>query len=184
MNDDAFAELYRQHAPGIRHYVFRRTSCRDVAADLCQETFLRLLKALRAGVQIDNGKAFAFRIAHNLVIDYYRERSRAFVGSFEAMTASVGRQEGDSDALYGTLDLDHWLRDPSDLEAEVVTRITMDDALRYLGHAVSPQQATVFRLRHEGYAYAEIGQMLDLTPGAAKATQVRCYANLRERMAA
>lgn len=181
MNDDAFAELYRQHAPGIRHYCYRRTSCAETARDLCNETFAKALAALRNGVEVRHASGWLYRIAHNLIIDFYRERDKAFVGSFEAMTASVGRQEGDSAALYGTLDLDHWLRDPSDVETETLARIDVEAALPRLTNL----QRTVICLRElGGYPFQEIAGEMGLSEGAVKALRHRGIEALRRRMAA
>jgi RNA polymerase sigma-70 factor (ECF subfamily) len=176
-----FAALYNQYRDSIHRYCYRRVTCPELAEDLTQDVFCKALAAVRRGVEVQHISGWLYRIARNLIIDYYRKRDKAFVGSFDAMTSSVGRQDG-TQAVWGTLDTDHFAVDPSDLEAEVIDRLTLADGLRYVAHVVSPPQATVFALRADGYTFAEIAGMLDTTPGAAKRLRTRCYASLRERM--
>lgn len=52
----------------------RRVRCPDTAADLAQETQLRVWLRSREG-QIDNPRAFAFRVAENLVVDHCRRQA-------------------------------------------------------------------------------------------------------------
>jgi RNA polymerase sigma factor (sigma-70 family) len=176
-----FDALYREYAARLRAHIRGRVTCPELAEDLTQDVFCKALAAVRRGVEVQHISGWLYRIARNLIIDYYRERDKAFVGSFDAMTSSVGRQDGTL-AVWGTLDTDHFAVDPSDLEAEVIDRLALAAGLRYVAQRVSPQQATVFRLRAEGYAFAEIAAMLDTTRTAAKQMQVRCYVRLRERM--
>jgi RNA polymerase sigma-70 factor, ECF subfamily len=61
----AFAELYDAIADAIFHYLVTQTGTREDAADLLQETFLRLYRAKDRLQDVDNLKAYCFRIAHN-----------------------------------------------------------------------------------------------------------------------
>lgn len=51
---------------------------RDLAEDLLQETFIKIINTLRQGRYQEEGKflGWALRIAHNLVIDHFRKESR------------------------------------------------------------------------------------------------------------
>ena len=57
----------------FRHCVFR-VSNREEATDIMQETFTRLWEYMRKGNDIQNMKAFTFRTANNLIIDWYRKK--------------------------------------------------------------------------------------------------------------
>jgi hypothetical protein len=56
----------------IYRYVFSTVRNAGDAEDLTQEAFIRLLRDLRKGHAIENVKAWLFRVAHNLVIDFSR----------------------------------------------------------------------------------------------------------------
>lgn len=69
-----FLVAYDQFADAIfRHCVFR-VSDREKAKDLAQGTFIRLWDYMSQGKEIDNMRAFLYRIANNLIIDEYRKK--------------------------------------------------------------------------------------------------------------
>ncbi|WP_251978761.1 RNA polymerase sigma factor [Salinicola avicenniae] len=63
--------LYRQHHPELLGFLTHRTGCRDQAADLCHEVYLRLFKT-DVGALPENPRAYLFRVARNLLIDQHR----------------------------------------------------------------------------------------------------------------
>jgi RNA polymerase sigma-70 factor (ECF subfamily) len=72
--EQEFIKTYDQFADAIfRHCVFR-VSDREKAKDLAQGTFVRLWDYMSQGKEIENTRAFLYRIANNLIIDEYRKR--------------------------------------------------------------------------------------------------------------
>ena len=61
--------------PLFRHTYFR-VSDRDIARDITQESFLRMWEYLSVGNEVDNPKAFLFRVAGNLVIEPLPQEER------------------------------------------------------------------------------------------------------------
>ena len=71
-------DLFRRYNRDLVRFLCRRVSSQDVAADLTQELFLRLLTATPAS-PINDSKAYLFRAAGNLAINHNRrERLIAF----------------------------------------------------------------------------------------------------------
>lgn len=75
--EQSFLKLYDQFAEPLFRHCYFRVSSREIAEDLTQETFLRTWNYLVAGETIENSKAFLYRIAGNLIIDYYRKKKDA-----------------------------------------------------------------------------------------------------------
>jgi RNA polymerase sigma-70 factor (ECF subfamily) len=72
--EQEFIKVYDQFADAIfRHCVFR-VSDREKAKDIAQGTFVRLWDYMSQGKEIENTRAFLYRIANNLVIDEYRKK--------------------------------------------------------------------------------------------------------------
>lgn len=69
-------DLFQQHAPELSGFFHRRVGSPELAADLCQEVYLRLRRLERAdgGAPLQNPRAFLFRIARNLLIDHLRQQ--------------------------------------------------------------------------------------------------------------
>ena len=74
MDEKAFGEIYQTHLDAIFRHCYFRVSDRDQAQDLAQATFIKTWEYLRKGKRIDNMKAFLYKVANNLVVDYYRQK--------------------------------------------------------------------------------------------------------------
>lgn len=68
-------QLFERHAQDVRRFLASRVACHAAAADLTQETFLRLAQVPDLGV-IDNVRTYLFRIATNLATDHLRTLTR------------------------------------------------------------------------------------------------------------
>ncbi len=88
----AFDILLNRHQTRIFSYILSVVKNRDVADDLFQETFVKAIMTIKQGRYAESGKfsAWISRIAHNLIIDYYRqEKSEATVSSDDDSTPDV-----------------------------------------------------------------------------------------------
>ncbi|MFV0483798.1 MAG: sigma-70 family RNA polymerase sigma factor [Bacteroidales bacterium] len=74
-DNSAIEILINRHKTRIFTYLLMILKNRDLAEDIFQETFIKIIKSLKRGKYQDNGKfvSWAIRIAHNLVIDHYRK---------------------------------------------------------------------------------------------------------------
>lgn len=74
-DNTAFDTLLHRHQSKVFAYIYSIVKNRDVANDLFQETFVKAITTLRQGRYAETGKfsAWITRIAHNLIIDYYRQ---------------------------------------------------------------------------------------------------------------
>lgn len=75
--EQAFLKLYDESAESLFRHCYFRVSSRETAEELTQESFMRVWNYLAAGNTIEKPKAFLFRVAGNLIVDYYREKKEA-----------------------------------------------------------------------------------------------------------
>lgn len=80
-----FSEIYDKYIGKIYRFIFLKVSTEEIAQDLCSETFLKGWEMFKQE-KIDNPQAFLYRIAHNLVIDHYREKGRTQVVSADCVS--------------------------------------------------------------------------------------------------
>lgn len=66
-------QLYLEHRDWLTLFIRRRTGCEDIAADLVQDTYLRLLSSGKLP-DYHNSRRFLTHIAKGLVIDRYRHK--------------------------------------------------------------------------------------------------------------
>lgn len=72
-----FTEIYDLYQHAIYHYCLRKCRDPELGKDLTQETFLRFFLCLQRDEKILLSRAFLYRIAHNLIIDYVRKKKEA-----------------------------------------------------------------------------------------------------------
>lgn len=82
---DALGALYRDHQSWLQHWLAGRLGCREVAADLTQDTFIRLL-GRRDLPCLQEPRAFLTTVAKGLLANWYRRQSleRAYLESLAA----------------------------------------------------------------------------------------------------
>lgn len=82
-----FGKIYDQYINKIYRFIFVKVNSEEIAQDLCSETFLKGWEAYKnsENEKIENPSAFLYRIARNLVIDYYRQKGRTQIVSTEAL---------------------------------------------------------------------------------------------------
>jgi len=72
---DAFGELYDLYVDGIYRYIYFRVD-REEALDMTENVFLKVWENLKSYRKVNNKffSSWLYRIAHNIVVDYYRMR--------------------------------------------------------------------------------------------------------------
>ena len=70
--------LFNRHRDRLYTYIFFLVKKQEVAEDVFQDTFIKAFNSIKAGKYKDNGRFISWitRIAHNLVIDYFREQKK------------------------------------------------------------------------------------------------------------
>lgn len=92
-----FESLFREYADVIYRFCLYKTSDKNVAHDLTQDTFLRLWKAMNSGSTVEKPKQYIYQIARNLVVDYYKKVKAVSLDAleqegFEARETSPGSE--------------------------------------------------------------------------------------------
>lgn len=77
-DETALSELITRHQDKIFRFIYSKVFDRDVADDIFQDTFIKVIKTLKRGAYNEEGKflPWVMRIAHNLVIDHFRKNNR------------------------------------------------------------------------------------------------------------
>ncbi len=162
-DSEAFGELYNRHVTRIYSYIYYRTGDYQDAEDLTARVFQRALQHV-ANFQ-DQGVPFSawlYRIAHNLVANWHRDRSRRPVVPLEDHVADTGA-----------------ITHPEALAvAEEQNRI-----LLVVVRKLPPDRQQLLILKFvERLSNAEIGQIMGRTEGAIKSLYHRTLNSLRDQI--
>lgn len=161
-----FSKIYDKCIDKIYRFIFLKVNSQEIAQDLCSETFLKGWEAYKTNPKIDNPSAFLYRIARNLVIDYYRQKARTQFVSPEVVPIidpNPGIEEkailnSDLDQIktvladlkedYQNVIIWHYLDDLSipDIakmlqKSEEATRVTLHRALKTLREEINKKKA-------------------------------------------
>jgi RNA polymerase sigma-70 factor (ECF subfamily) len=160
-DEAALGELYDRYETKIYTYIYRRTGDEVLAEDMTAQVFMKMLQAIREEKAWHSSfSGWLYRIAHNLVIDFYRQRDR-----------------------HGHVSLDDnpTLSDENDNPVENVAAQMEAEQVRFAMRQLTDEQAEVLSLRFlEGYSIQEVASMMNKTEGAIKALQYRAVATLRQ----
>ena len=77
-DESSLDKLIQKHKSRIYNFIFSKVLNRDIAEDIFQDTFIKVIKTLKRGFYNEEGKflPWIMRIAHNLVIDHFRKSNR------------------------------------------------------------------------------------------------------------
>lgn len=159
-DEAALGELYDRYEARIFSYIFRRTGDEPLAEDLTAQVFIKMLQAIRERRAWHSSfSGWLYRIAHNIVIDHYRQRDKQIQVSLDETTDIVSEDD-----------------DPANTTEMRLTAEKVRFAMRQL----TDEQSEVLSLRFlEGYSIFEVAAMMNKTEGAIKALQYRAVATLR-----
>jgi RNA polymerase sigma-70 factor (ECF subfamily) len=165
----AFEILYARHKGALYRYLQRMCRQREVANDLFQEVWSRVIASRERYEVRAQFTTFLFQIAHNCAIDYFRRAERQRVNQ----TDDVDEMQ---DRLAGA-DVER----PDRRAAELELRAAFKKALQRLPE----EQRQVFVLREEtGLSLEEIGKVTGVTMETAKSRLRYALAKLRSALAA
>ncbi|MBP5346157.1 MAG: sigma-70 family RNA polymerase sigma factor [Bacteroidales bacterium] len=78
-NNEAFDELLDRYKNNLYTYINSVVQNREVTEDIFQDTFTKVIVTLKSGHYQESGRfvGFLFRVAHNIIIDYFRQQQNA-----------------------------------------------------------------------------------------------------------
>ena len=97
-----FTDIYNQESDSLFRFCLLRVSDREKALDLTQESFTRLWSSFSLGKRVDNPRALLYRVARNLIIDWYRRTKSV---SLESLSEE-GEREFDAPDPRANLDIE------------------------------------------------------------------------------
>ncbi|UJH91535.1 sigma-70 family RNA polymerase sigma factor [Antarcticibacterium sp. 1MA-6-2] len=77
-NENSLSTLITRHQSRIFSFIYSKVFDKDVAEDIFQDTFIKVINTLKRGKYNEEGKflPWVMRIAHNLIIDHFRKNKR------------------------------------------------------------------------------------------------------------
>lgn len=166
-NNTAFDELLSRNQSKLFSYILFVVRDEDKANDLFQETFVKVITKLHQGRYVDSGKfgAWIMRIAHNVIMDWYREqRSRNLIEPTD---------ENDLSNLSGNEILD------SNVENRYVNDQIMVDVKNMMNMLPPTQREVVFMRFYQDLSFKEIAETTGVSINTSLGRMRYAILNLR-----
>ena len=77
-DENALATLISRHQSKIYGFIYSKVTDRDIADDIFQDTFIKVIKTLKSNSYNEEGKflPWVMRISHNLIVDHFRRNKK------------------------------------------------------------------------------------------------------------
>ena len=147
-DEDALSELIRRNKKELYSFIFYKIMDEELANDLFQDTFMKIIISLKEGRYNDDGKfiLWAKRIAHNLIIDHFRLKNKY-------VKISETTYENDEFSIFDLL-----RETEENIEDRLVTNQIYEDLMKITLFLPENQQE-VIRLRFfDGLSFKEIAE--------------------------
>lgn len=165
-DNKVFDLLLSRNQEKLFTYILFVVRDREMANDMFQETFFKVVSRLQQGKYIANGKfsAWLMRIAHNVIMDWYRQQ--------RAQNIVDAPKENDLSNVGSTL-LE------SSREGELVNNQVMEDVRRMMSHLPASQREVVFMRFYQQMSFKEIAEATGVSINTALGRMRYAILNLR-----
>lgn len=166
-NENCLEVLITRYKKNVFTYLMQMLKNEHIAEDIFQETFIKVIKSLKRGKYIEEGRflSWVIRIAHNMVIDYFRK---------EKNKKTLSNDDYELDIFNSTKFSD------DTVEQELVTDQIHSD-VRELVDLLPDEQKEVVVLRHYNQmSFKEIAEQTNVSINTALGRMRYAIINLRK----
>lgn len=168
----ALNNLMERHAAKLFHYLVRSLQDENDAADLAQETFLRVFQNRTKFDQRMKFSTWLYAIATNLIKDRYRHRMRHPQVSLDAENISTGKDFRES------------VTEQEPTPSESLQRTERAEAVRNAVEQLPEElRMPLILFEYEELSHAEIGEILGCSAKAVETRLYRARNQLRDKIA-
>ncbi len=165
-DESALKTLILRHEEKIFTYILSAVKCRELAEDIFQDTFIKVINTLRSGGYQDEGKfpQWVMRIANNLKIDHFRKAQR--LPAYES--------NGEFD-IFDTLGIE----DPS-VEQKMIQEQVYADIQGLLQYLPEEQREVLEMRIYHDVSFKDIAEMTHVSINTALGRMRYALINLRK----
>ena len=169
-NSKSFSILLDRYQKRVYGFIFSKIQDPDLADDIFQDTFIKVIKNLRLGKYNDEGRflSWVIRIAHNLSMDHYRKTKRipkqeSKIENFDVLDCLIEKSSSVEESLIKTqinADLSLLIEELPESQKEVLRmRLFQDMSFKEIGdHTGVSINTALGRMR---YAVINLRKMIE-----------------------
>ena len=165
-DESTLAILIERHQSKIYGFIYTKIQDRDICDDVFQDTFIKVIKTLKTKSYNEEGKflPWVMRIAHNLVIDYFRKSKKMPM-----------QRDTDEYSIFS------YLTDSSlDVEKQIITAQIEEDLTKLLDKLPEDQKEVIIMRIYQDLSFKEIADSTGVSINTALGRMRYAIMNLRK----
>ena len=159
--------LIQRHKSRVFSYILLIVKNKELAEDIFQETFIKVIRSLKRGKYIDNGKfvSWVLRISHNLIIDHFRkEKLRGTISNDNSNIDIFNSQKFSEDTI----------------EDQLVNNQILNEVKELICELPEDQQQVIYMRHYQELSFKEIADQTDVSINTALGRMRYALINLRK----
>jgi len=159
--------LIHRHKSRVYSYILLIVKNQELAEDIFQETFIKVIRSLKRGKYIENGKfvSWVLRISHNLIIDHFRKEKLQGTVSNDSMEVDIFNSQKFSELT---------------IEDEMVNTQILSEVKELVKELPEDQQQVIYMRHYMGLSFKEIAEQTDVSINTALGRMRYALINLRK----
>lgn len=159
--------LVHRHKSRVYSYILLIVKNQELAEDIFQETFIKVIRSLKRGKYVENGKfvSWVLRISHNLIIDHFRKEKLQGTVSNDSLDVDIFNSQKFSDFT---------------IEDEMVNNQILSEVKELVKELPEDQQQVIYMRHYMGLSFKEIAEQTDVSINTALGRMRYALINLRK----
>lgn len=169
-NEEAFKTLLIRHKSKIFRFILLKVNDNDLANDIFQDTFIKVVNTIKLGNYNEEGKflPWVMRIAHNLVIDHFRKNKKVNLIS-------------ESSSFKSDYNIFHTLKNEEGNVEDVWAKTELESQMVELVEYLPDFQKDIIKMRlFQDLSFKEIAEKEDISINTALGRMRYAVMNLRK----
>lgn len=159
--------LIQRHKGRVFSYILLIVKKQELAEDIFQETFIKVIRSLKKGKYTENGKfiSWVLRISHNLIIDHFRKEKLKGTVSNDSLDIDIFNSQKFSEDT---------------IEDQMVNAQILSEVKDLIQELPDDQQQVIFMRHYLDLSFKEIAEQTDVSINTALGRMRYALINLRK----
>ncbi|NQZ35315.1 MAG: sigma-70 family RNA polymerase sigma factor [Crocinitomicaceae bacterium] len=169
-SEKAFETLLLRHKDKVYRFIYMKVRDGALAEDIFQDTFIKVIRTLKSGAYNEEGKflPWAMRIAHNLIIDYFRKKNKV-------------RLISESSSLRDDYNVFHTIDNDEKTIEEEMSQVELEQQMvELIGHLPETQRDILRKRIFKEMSFKDIADEEDISINTALGRMRYALINLRK----
>lgn len=166
-DQDSLETLIVRHKSRVFSYIVLIVKNQELAEDIFQETFIKVIRSLKRGKYIENGKfvSWVLRISHNLIIDHFRK---------EKLKGTISNDSSEVDIFNSQKFAEDTIED------DMVNKQILSEVKHLVSELPDDQRQVIYMRHYMGLSFKEIAEQTDVSINTALGRMRYALINLRK----